>query len=410
MTKVSDKVTNTYIEKVHLNGFNTIKNLDVSLQNGLNIIIGKNASGKTNFMTFLNEIFEDLELPVIDFDVNVYLNGRVEYEYRAYSNGQDLQDIGITRIKDLNSLSESVSKTAYYLVNNKMVEPLDVISNEYKVNRVLIKHGVPSEYDLVNHPWNFNVYEGNRYKGMLPLLRKSRETPSFVSDLSLSFFFNSIGLPKDHGLKNIELVKSTIRETGEVFFKSIKEKLKRFTLIQDVRLSENLNLFFDDSNDLLSLNNLFLEFYVNNNWLPFSSLSDGTKRLFYIISECNSLKYKGEIKMKDDVGVNFNIDNRNKIILLEEPELGLHPHQLMNLLQFLKEESLNKQIIITTHSPMVLDVLDKTELDRIIIASYSLEEKRTLMRHLSEEEKEKAQLYMEDDYLSDYWKYSDLEE
>ncbi len=121
--------------------------------------------------------------------------------------------------------------------------------------------------------------------------------------------------------------------------------------------------------------------------MPWSYLSDGTKRLFYLVSECLTV----------DEG----------IILVEEPELGIHPHQLLKVLDFLKEQSRTKQVIISTHSPLALDVLKEDELDRIIIATY---EKGTRFYHLTEEEKIKAKKYMNEvGELSYYWLHSNLE-
>ena len=104
-------------------------------------------------------------------------------------------------------------------------------------------------------------------------------------------------------------------------------------------------------------------------------------------------------------GINFI----NRIIFIEEPELGIHPHQFHKLLEFLKEESENKQIIITTHSPQSLDVLNFNELDRIIIAYSTNIKEGTKLRHLNENEVLKANEYIKEDFLSDYWLYSDLE-
>ena len=132
------------------------------------------------------------------------------------------------------------------------------------------------------------------------------------------------------------------------------------------------------------------EFFVNNQWLLWSQLSDGTKRIFYLISEITSIN-KGTI-------------------LIEEPELGTHPDQLHQLMTFLKEQSKTKQILVTTHSPQVLNILNDDELDRIIITKYDTEQ-GTKMFHLSEEKIKKAQSYMEEEglWLSDYWVHSDLE-
>jgi predicted ATPase len=147
-----------------------------------------------------------------------------------------------------------------------------------------------------------------------------------------------------------------------------------------------------------------LEFDINGNMLPFESLSDGTKRMFYIITETGvpdtSYFGSGFYSSGPDIG---------RILLIEEPELGIHPHQLQLLMDFLKEQSQHKQIIITTHSPQVLDILKNDELNRIIIASHS-PEKGTQLRQLTEKEETKAKTYMsETGFLSDYWKYSDLD-
>ena len=95
------------------------------------------------------------------------------------------------------------------------------------------------------------------------------------------------------------------------------------------------------------------------------------------------------------------------MILLEEPELGIHPHQLFKILQFLKDQSLEKQIIISTHSPSALDILSDTELDRITIARF---EKGTKFNKLTKAQIDKARKYIKDvGDFSSYWLHSDLE-
>jgi predicted ATP-dependent endonuclease of OLD family len=98
-----------------------------------------------------------------------------------------------------------------------------------------------------------------------------------------------------------------------------------------------------------------------------------------------------------------------KLLLWEEPEIGLHPHQLFELMSIVKEQSKHKQILISTHSPIVLNCLDADELDRIIICEYKKGE-GTKLRQLTEKEMDKARAYMKDvGFLSDYWMHSDLQ-
>jgi predicted ATPase len=78
-------------------------------------------------------------------------------------------------------------------------------------------------------------------------------------------------------------------------------------------------------------------------------------------------------------------------------------------LEFLKIQSEISQIIISTHSPQSLDILEEEEFNRIIIAYIKNSKEGTKMRHLNEGELLKAKRYIKDDYLSDYWLYSDLE-
>jgi predicted ATP-dependent endonuclease of OLD family len=98
----------------------------------------------------------------------------------------------------------------------------------------------------------------------------------------------------------------------------------------------------------------------------------------------------------------------NQILLLEEPELGLHPHQLADLMKFLQEQAKHKQIIISTHSPIVLDAIDPYELDRVQIAELTPD--GTQLRRLTPEQQKKAQIFADKTgLLSDYWRFSDLE-
>jgi hypothetical protein len=50
-------------------------------------------------------------------------------------------------------------------------------------------------------------------------------------------------------------------------------------------------------------------------------------------------------------------DSVDKILLVEEPENSLHPDSLKALLEFLAERSRENQVIIATHSPLVVNYL-----------------------------------------------------
>ena len=174
-----------------------------------------------------------------------------------------------------------------------------------------------------------------------------------------------------------------------------QRRINEFLNTKPAIFSENVdeaaeNKGFDGN---IEFQNVRLLFKINDKWLAWNQLSDGTKRIYYVFSQLV-------------IGINQNL-----ICILEEPELGIHPDQLFKLLAFIKANFQNRQIIITTHSPQVLNILNESQLDNIIITKYDNEKRTTVMHHISEETKQNAQAYMaEQGFLSDFWLHHDLEE
>jgi len=99
----------------------------------------------------------------------------------------------------------------------------------------------------------------------------------------------------------------------------------------------------------------------------------------------------------------------SSLILLEEPELGVHSHQFGQIMEFIRDAASKRQIIISTHSPIALNHLETDELDRILIAKYD-RKRGAQIRHLSPSQKKKGKIYMDRiGQLSDFWMLSDLE-
>ena len=187
----------------------------------------------------------------------------------------------------------------------------------------------------------------------------------------------------------IELIMKTINEGFEALNSKfeLNSQLKKYSPITELRINLNVNIY--PIGDKILIENLLIDFKVNGFWVPWSYLSDGTKRLFYIITETLSVD--------------------NGLVIIEEPELGIHPNQLYSLMQFIKDQSRFKQIIVSTHSPIVLDILEPDGLDRINIAKMT--DGGTKFYKLTPEQIIKTKLYIaETGELSQYWLHSDLED
>jgi predicted ATPase len=85
------------------------------------------------------------------------------------------------------------------------------------------------------------------------------------------------------------------------------------------------------------------------------------------------------------------------LICIEEPELGLHPDILPNLARLLKTASELTQMIVTTHSDILIDAISETP-EAVIVCEK--QEGQTSMERLS---KDKLEVWLEKYRLGDLW-------
>lgn len=390
-------LVHTYISEAKLKGYKSIKELEIDLNPGLNIIIGKNGSGKTNFLSFLSmSIYHSFSNINIDFFSFIELSASNNKFYQFTSKTKSISfDDNLKNTLDGRSNENFETKINILDKEKKIIKTVNHSKNTELPNiiqKIIIKHGIPNGHlYLLEKSFSFNVV--NKVSTEINAVLKDTETPSFLN--SLLFLYNEF-LRTYETYENREQFKANI----DTFFNTnLKENLllplKKITDIQNIRINPYCSVNKIDENDF-DVHNLFVEFLINDKWFSFSKLSDGLKRIFLIIADISL----DNIKLNNKNEVTFT----DKIILLEEPELGLHPHQLFQLMEYIKEESIEKQIIISTHAPAVLDHLNKIELDKIIICENKNSE-GTKLKHLSVEDIKKAKHYMQDLDLSDYWRH-----
>ncbi len=85
------------------------------------------------------------------------------------------------------------------------------------------------------------------------------------------------------------------------------------------------------------------------------------------------------------------------VIIIDEPELGLHPFAITQLAQVIKEASMNTQVIVATQSP---GLVDEFEANQITIIERDEESESTIARKLNEDE---LQEWLEKYSLSELW-------
>ena len=92
------------------------------------------------------------------------------------------------------------------------------------------------------------------------------------------------------------------------------------------------------------------------------------------------------------------IRRAGSVVLIEEPETAVHPGLLSRLLDVVDSYSADRQVIISTHSPIVVDWCQPDEL-RLI----ERVDARTVSRSLSANEANRVAAYLADEgTLSDF--------
>ncbi len=396
-----------FLKNITINNYKSIQKATVGFEPGLNIVIGKNGAGKSNLLEFIREF--------VSFHViagRVPKNFNLDYLFLIEYNQDTSNETALFNVKMekqlLNgeiiypveiTLTKTVSGEEHYngkLLTNQEMSINQLSSGEQsefikeanvlkRFNLSFVSFNIPENSFWLDQPTRFEI-ESDLFAGTEDN-HNGLGIFNFLNN-SVIFYFLVEG---PTSFKDVDL--NNIRERYVKIFGDFEREnqlnnyLSKHSPIQEIRLNPNINVYKTDNKILVE--NLLIDFKVNDSWVPWSYLSDGSKRLFYLITQCLSLK--------------------DGLLLIEEPELGIHPHQLFSLMQFLKEQSEEKQIIISTHSPIVLDVLRQNELNRITIAK--LEKGYSQFNKLTEEQVSIAKDYMNNvAELSYYWLHSDLED
>ncbi len=397
MTKHKDDTV--YISNVKLGGYKSIYDMEIDLLPGLNIIIGPNGSGKTNFVEFLWQGFKsasrDFNNEEILFQGTIKdFSGQKPFTYQYELTPTPNSDTFILEYKHSIEKSghkkdEQQNKTGVHIHPNSFL--FIALHSGLGGNLLKISNSIPDLQGITQDTHfktsgKVNKKNNNRIAYKINGLKINHaSTRILIENLCRDFLLSmhenldlENNLDREYQLSDIKLNQQIIRN------------LRTYTPIKDMKIKGGYRVL--EKNQEFLFDNIGYEYLIEGQWLRWHQLSDGTKRLFYIIAEVTAVEgYGGPI-------------------LIEEPELGLHPDQLFRLMDFLLEQAENKQIIITTHAPMVLDVLNHNELNRIIITKYDKERGAT-MRRLTPEQIEAAQNYMDTAglWLRDYWINSELE-
>ena len=394
--------TPPYLKQVRIRDYAPLRDAKVDFKPGLNIIIGSNGAGKTRFLSITNELADPYNGRHLNgLNCEIIIAGAYEIRIRLIeaNNAADESDSYVPTAEASLVVSASYGTETIEEPTTLFAALEDLTNGLFPhYSTVLIKHGIPSpRLPIIDASTELVLRILRRKIATIISLNVHEVESRLVQGLAGSIVRGiRQGLrEQDDSLPMTgDEAKEVIAQTVDAYLEPLNFYLPLYSPIIAVRRIEYFQVYRTIQDELI-IKGLVLEYRVGEAWLSFSMLSDGTKRLFYVITELLS-----------PLG---STQGQNKIIFLEEPELGIHPDQLQKLLTLIREVSDKHQVIMTTHSPQVLDMLRKDELDRITICELD-PKKGTQFRKLSAATKAKAKAYMRDDsYLSDFWRFSTLE-
>jgi predicted ATPase len=359
----------THIKRAKLDGYRNIRGTEAEFCDGLNIIIGPNGCGKSNFLWLLANIYSHNE------DI---VNTRISAEISIFNESINFVNntMPVLIKHEFNVAENKIAKSIGLTFENKTEQDGSIIFQPYLMFQTfrLIPFALNDNLDCFSNGKTITIQKQIIPNYEKPVLRTYTNN-KIVNDLILFNSFNWL----EGQINNLD------------FPKEIIDVLKKYSPIENVRVEfpqreDEIKWYKDEA----TVSNLMYGFKIHDEWFKWNELSDGSRRIVWII-------------------LNVLLAG-NETILIEEPELGIHPHQLFELMQFIKEQSKSKQFIITTHSPEVLNIISTDELDRIKIAKYDAAKKTTVIHAIPEKTQIDIQEYAATQgFLSDYWLHLDLE-
>jgi len=355
------------IDNVSIKNFLSIRELNAFKLKTVNILIGGNGVGKTNFISFLkllkNISTKALQKHLADLSGannvifkgsknNDSLSGRIEF---TNSNAYEFT----LNKNNSNKLYFSHELAAYHYGRWINYVSQDVGSVESELDSIIFKYKKEKGYEGVpgyvnNALKGFEIYHFHDTSRNSPI-----KQPSNVSDNRFLRFDGS----------NI------------ASFLYMLENIYPFIYKQIIGTIRNIAPFFDR----FDISPLFLEEdLVQLDWKEIGSdkyfgphqLSDGSIRMIALITLLLQ-------------------PNPPKTIIIDEPELGLHPAAISLLAELIKQASERSQIIISTQS---VTLINHFQPDDIIIVER--QDAQTVLRRLEAKECEQ---WVAEYSLGDVW-------
>lgn len=322
------------IKEYEIKDFNVPNNQNEG--SGLTVFVGENGCGKTTILDAISSTI--LEYKADSFNVLDMNNPNANTEIKIFSD-KDFNVQGT--FPNTNFLANGfifTGKTRNKGSNSYLVTPTVCDQQFLRTDPSKPKDGSPDLRLSVNNP-----FSGKRFNDTdILYLDKNRLFQTRSGTYNTTRFdriMEDFNFQYNKGSENIEDLNQTLNEKvkkGKIENKFLETAINEFEKISKYRVQLD---FIDNYKPFKNAN--FVIKRDNNQQISLASLGSGYEMIFSLIYSY----YMSEQNKK------------NMIILIDEPELHLHPKIQQKFVEFLLEISKKAQIIITTHSSLLVKQL-----------------------------------------------------
>lgn len=342
------------IDKIHIQNFRGIEDLEINLHKQFNLLIGENGSGKTAILEALTVAIgsffsgmpgvQSRHIRIADIRYFKAIEGSHEYTattkvevINAFINGQQIGwykerngEYGSNIMGNrspIRMLSEELNKS---IKDSKRTTPIDLPVLAYYSTARLWKEGRENKKEEDKETIVKNL--PSRYRGYRDAL-EIKSTFKIMLDWFKSKFQDKAA--NDKSTFQLDCVKDVI--------------------IQNIPGAKNVKWVFDKD----KIQTLYIVF-ENEQETPFHFLSDGYRNLLAIFAD---LAYRC-VTLNPHFGKEANL-NSEGVVLIDELDLHLHPAWQKNIVNQLKDTFPKIQFVATTHSPFIIQETNEGELFKL---------------------------------------------
>lgn len=299
------------IEKVHIKNVKGIKDLELSFKKDnkildLIVLAGVNGSGKTTILEAIKDFFYNENVNYSNLEKS-NINLEIFFEDFEKNNIEEAEKSSDNFKHALWDFFSSLRSYDYYRKNN----------NDYYQNQIAKRFDIPPKIIYV------------------PAENKFDEIQTYSTTLSKEYEF-------------INTINSNVIRDIPSYIATRRNYLA--TIEEDLTMKEVTNKVVNEINgifDILELDVKLKGFSKDEKTMPIFENSAGEEFDINDLSSGEKQLFLRTLSIK-------MLEPKNSIILIDEPELSLHPKWQQKIIEVYKKIGENNQIIVATHSPHIL--------------------------------------------------------